>query len=409
MYKKRKSCWQTPSSVFWGLVLLALTLVAGTDLLVMLAQPLPGRLPTGGGALAVTAEVAATPEPEEPLPLSVVTTATPVPAVTPAPTVTPTPTPADPAERLYQNLYDQIDDLEQTLTFTETELTTEEVEGVLQRLQYQPEFFWLDGYTYFVQGSDYQVECNWKYTDPAALRPQVEEAAAQALAILPADAQDYDKALLLHDWLCDHIVYQYSQDGSDQDLYGALVNGQCVCAGYSAAYEYLLRQAGVEAETVRGTADNGTNVESHAWTKLVLDGEIYYTDVTWDDHEDFPDGHNYSWFALTSDQMDVTHFADPTLGAEVTPSSAVACNYHHRNGLVLDRFDTEALADILAAQSGDSLTVMAADETIYWQLVDLLQDSAATVDLLDRTGHSANLYTYFTATGNLCVDIFPGM
>lgn len=331
---------------------------------------------------------------------------TPEPEPTPA-QPTPTPRPASPQEELYRQIYDQVEDFQQTVTFTTEELNKDQVMEVLQQIQRCPEFFWLDGSTYYITGSDYRVEFNWKYTDPEQRQIEVEQAAQEALASIPAGAGDYEKALALHDWLCEHIDYQYNSDGSDQDLYGALAMGKCVCAGYCAAYEYLLEQVGIEADTVRGDADNGSWTESHAWTKLVLDGDIYYTDVTWDDQKDHPDGRTYSWFAVTSDQMAPTHFPNPEQGAEMTPSTATACNYYYHNGWVLEEYDTADLTRILASQKGDSLTVMAADEEIYQQLLDLFRNANDALDLLERAGHPASQYSYFMTDGAWNVDIFP--
>lgn len=312
-----------------------------------------------------------------------------------------------PGSGLYQTLYDAVDGQQRLVRFDGDGLTAEQLEEILEQICEQPEFFWLDGYTYYNAGAEYRVEFDWKYTDLSRRRAQVEQAGELALASVPEGAGDYETALALHDWLCDHVEYQYSPDGSDQDLYGALVNGRCVCAGYSAGYEYLLRRAGLQAETVRGSADNGGGVQSHAWTKVVLDGEIYYTDVTWDDQANHPDGHTYGWFAVTSARMASTHFADPELGAEMTPSFAVACNYHYRNGWVLEEFSTEGLAQILSAQTGDSLTVLAGSAEVYQQLLALLRDDQTMFPLLEQAGHPANRYTFSITQGALCLDLFP--
>lgn len=358
-----------------------------------------GRMFFGGAAqaepTAVQTQNAFTPRP---LPTLAPSTPTPVPAVSLGP--------ADPEEELFQQVYDLVDRQQQTVNFTAADVSAQQVSGVLDRILLQPEFFWLDGYSYSSLGSDYQVEFDWKYDDLTARRAQVEQAARQALASIPQGAGDYETALALHDWLCQHIVYQHSTDDSDQDLYGALVMGRCVCMGYSMAYEYLLELAGIEAGTVQGDADNGTVVESHAWTRLVLDGEVYYTDVTWDDQESYPTGRTYSWFAVTSARMEPTHFADPEVGEDMTPSTAVACNYHYRNGWVLESFDRNRLVSILSTQPGDSLTVLAADASTYCQLMDLLEDGNATVDLLEQAGHSASRYTYYHTDGALCIDLF---
>lgn len=398
-YRYEEQQEQKLSPAVWALIVLVAVILLGGIVLLVLGTR------SSGSERENTAEVLE-PTGEETAPA---VTATPVPASTPtpAPTPTPTPQPAGPEEELYRFLYEQVDALQQTVTFTEEELTKDEIVDVMNQIQRRPEFFWLEGATYYRTGTEYQIEFHWKYDDPAACREEVEQAAAEALDAIPYGAGDYEKALALHDWLCDHIVYQYNPDGSDQDLYGALVEGKCVCAGYCAAYEYLLDQVGVEAETVRGDADNGSWVESHAWTKVVLDGDVYYTDVTWDDQADHPNGHTYAWFAVTSDFMEKTHFANPEQGAEMTPSSAVACNYYYHNGWVLEQYDTEELARIFSEQGEDGLTVLAGDETVYQQLADLFRNTSAALSVLEESGHPANQYTYYITDGALSVDVFP--
>lgn len=100
-------------------------------------------------------------------------------------------------------------------------------------------------------------------------------------------ADSYEKALYLHDVLAQHIIYDLDYM-DEQSAYTAIVEGKAVCAGYARAYQYLLNRAGIDAWTVEGfSANPGTGMsERHAWTLLWLDGNCYYTDVTWDDQND---------------------------------------------------------------------------------------------------------------------------
>ena len=105
---------------------------------------------------------------------------------------------------------------------------------------------------------------------------------------LTSGMSDACKALLIHDYLALNIKYDYarylenkqngtsSYDESDYDIYGALVNGQAVCQGYTLAFKYLMEAAGVSDV---GFACNA----SHIWNTISIDGEGYYVDCTWDD------------------------------------------------------------------------------------------------------------------------------
>ena len=320
------------------------------------------------------------------------------------PLATPQPSPQESeADRLYRLIRQAADQEQRTVQVTTSDQAL--LEAAADRVIRDPEFFWLQGWSAQSVGDDWQLTFLWKYEDVSARRAQVEQAAAAALAALPAGAGEYETALALHDWLCENIVYEFSTDGSDQDLYGALVNGRCVCAGYAAAYEYLLNRLGIPAWTVRGPADNGSGQpEAHAWTKMQLEGEIYYTDVTWDDAED---GYERFWFCLTSDRMGRTHTADPSQGEEMTPSAAVGCNYMIRNGYMLDLFSPQALAAVIQAQPGNSFVVGAADPDTYAQLEAFVQDSDAFADLLRQLGLASGSVSWNrrTITGSMCMRI----
>lgn len=97
-------------------------------------------------------------------------------------------------------------------------------------------------------------------------------------------------ALWLHDYLMRTIDYV---DGApDNQTVVSAIAGETVCAGYAQAYSLLLHQAGIMAGYVSGTARG----EGHAWDIVLLDGELGYVDVTWDDTGDtstYAETHEY--------------------------------------------------------------------------------------------------------------------
>ncbi len=94
---------------------------------------------------------------------------------------------------------------------------------------------------------------------------------------------DVEKALLLHDRLAVLCEYDYErlQNGTmpddSYDAYGVFVNETAVCQGYAEAYKYLLKQVGIESFLCSSEALN------HAWNIVLIDGQYYHVDVTWDD------------------------------------------------------------------------------------------------------------------------------
>lgn len=96
---------------------------------------------------------------------------------------------------------------------------------------------------------------------------------------------DYEKIKEIHDYLVDNITYEetISKNGI-YDIYGALVNKECVCEGYAKAYKYLLDEANIENVMVIGVGINSDNEkENHAWNYVKLKGKWYAVDTTWDD------------------------------------------------------------------------------------------------------------------------------
>ena len=123
---------------------------------------------------------------------------------------------------------------------------------------------------------------------------------------------DLEKALVLHDWLVDNIAYNWAVattgDSSTEpryiySTYGALMAGDAVCQGYALAYQLLLSEVGIDAGIVSSDAMN------HAWNWVLLDGEYYHVDVTWDDPTPNRYGFGRYDFFLRSDEtmMDESH------------------------------------------------------------------------------------------------------
>lgn len=91
--------------------------------------------------------------------------------------------------------------------------------------------------------------------------------------------------------------YAISQEGRKDDklqttcrnLYGGLVQGKCVCAGYADILRNTLECCGIKAKFAVGNIDidGGAQYDikdpaGHAWNMVTLDGKNYWTDLTWD-------------------------------------------------------------------------------------------------------------------------------
>lgn len=94
---------------------------------------------------------------------------------------------------------------------------------------------------------------------------------------------DVEKALLLHDRLALWCEYDYANLNANTipdesyDAYGVFAKKTAVCMGYALAYDYLLRQSGIDSYYCSSSALN------HAWNIVYINDTKYHVDVTWDD------------------------------------------------------------------------------------------------------------------------------
>ncbi|NPV02929.1 MAG: hypothetical protein HPY53_16265 [Brevinematales bacterium] len=102
---------------------------------------------------------------------------------------------------------------------------------------------------------------------------------------------DYEKLLVLHDYLCQNSVYGWNEVSSS--VYTILCNGVGECSSHAAAMYEMLTAAGVECKIVGGVG--------HVWDIVKIDGKWYYHDATYDDNG--KDYHEYSCFLLSEAQL----------------------------------------------------------------------------------------------------------
>lgn len=108
----------------------------------------------------------------------------------------------------------------------------------------------------------------------------------------------YETDSSIHDLICAYLIYLNDKDAlSDytdpyytQSVYGALMEGDTVCAGYTKLYVALANYFGIDCIAV--TSD------THAWNQVRYGDHWYIVDLTWDDTTN---SKNYSY--LSRQQM----------------------------------------------------------------------------------------------------------
>lgn len=118
----------------------------------------------------------------------------------------------------------------------------------------------------------------------AVMKPKFETAANLAAAQVDKSLDEYQQALLVHDYLALNCEYDYENYNNNSvpeishTAYGSLVNQVAVCDGYAEAFAYVMEdKLGVPCEVI------SSDDMHHAWNMIEIGQEWYHVDVTWDD------------------------------------------------------------------------------------------------------------------------------
>ncbi len=151
--------------------------------------------------------------------------------------------------------------------------------------------------------------------DTLDLNHREREALSAALALAEACRREdpLETALLIHDALCERIVYT-DDDATEEDdnAIGALLDGRANCDGYADAFYLAGTLAGLEIRYQHGNSRRKEAEEryrdvSHMWNLIKIDGSWRMVDVTWDDQEDRT---VHTWFNIGADRARRTHVWD---------------------------------------------------------------------------------------------------
>lgn len=176
-----------------------------------------------------------------------------------------------------------------------------------------PLFFWASGfgisyggtnartgwssYTYTITALTVTMNIDSNhYSDYNDVKTKLNAINAKYKAIPVYGISRHEKLKSIHDYLANNIVYDDTISKSNiYDVYGALINGVCVCEGYAESFKLLCDREGIPCITTVGTGNGG----AHKWNMVQMeDGEWYTLDATWDDQES---NLFYSYFLIGSD------------------------------------------------------------------------------------------------------------
>jgi len=155
--------------------------------------------------------------------------------------------------------------------------------GKIYRLVYSQErsYFWLSNLFYAPESEISVLRLHYLYEkeDAEIKRAELDLAASTILGELPENASDFDKIVYFHDKIATTCTFSDTAEHVNS-AYGVLVTGFGQCEGYAAAMTALCDKAGIPNYTAFGETAEGV---SHAWNKVLVDGNWYNVDCTWDD------------------------------------------------------------------------------------------------------------------------------
>ena len=163
----------------------------------------------------------------------------------------------------------------------------------------KPLFFWLAGFSFLPDGT---VERNGMsyvctitsllvtmsldtthFADYNDVQTKYDAVVDKLATIKVNGISRHEKLKSINDYLANNLVYDDTlSEPNIYDVYGALINGLCVCEGYAEALKLLCDREGIPCVTVVGTGGGG----AHKWNMVEMeDGEWYTLDSTWNDQD----------------------------------------------------------------------------------------------------------------------------
>lgn len=234
-----------------------------------------------------------------------------------------------------------------------------------------------------------QLNFTFKYHTDAQKEKAVDTKVKELLTSLNLGGKnDYQKTKAIYDYIASNI--DYADGVNDTDLYsayGALINNEAVCQGYSQLLYRLLSEAGVRNRVVEGTSE-GIN---HAWNLADIDGTCYLMDVTWDSTFNGRTTHYFlkgssDFDSYTSMQTHTTGSGDPDHSAMYPDYTAAAFTSLYPvaktayNPTAFTLGDVDADGKITASDASDVLEAYARASGSDDTGLTCLQQSAADVN-----------------------------
>lgn len=273
-------------------------------------------------------------------------------------------------------------------------ITAEQLQVIMDayRKDYAEHFWVGNGYSYSVSGGIVcQVEPVYLMSGEVlrTAKAAFTQGANELLSSVKSDMNEYEREKILHDLLAAKVTYDTAAVSDDTRVmahtaYGALAESLAVCDGCAKAFQYLLRQVGIQSFLVTGSSvspGSGTPV-GHAWNLVRIDGKWYHVDLTWNDQEN---SIYYAYFNKTDAVIREDHTLD-IVKYSLPNADSEDADYFTINGGKMESFHAETIANLMKTNGMMARIYVTGDVTEFWNALNMQENFYEIVEKSGVTG-----------------------
>lgn len=181
-----------------------------------------------------------------------------------------------------------LENFESKIDVSAYNLPVDQVREFFKVLNNNPQLFYVSNQIGYSHDGNKILSYNVKYLysqeEARQMKEELEAAVDEAASQVDRSLEDYQQALIVHDYLVQNCEYDKERLDANNvpdishTAYGSLVNKIAVCDGYADAFAYIMEdRLGITCEVISSEA------MAHAWNMIEIGGKWYHVDATWDD------------------------------------------------------------------------------------------------------------------------------
>lgn len=153
-----------------------------------------------------------------------------------------------------------------------TGITCEDFDKVLSTIEMDSYYYGVSTYWHYEENQILfiKIELRGKITEKQKI--EVEKEADSILGTMESTSQE-ETIIQIYDWCASNIMYDETKKRKNTgNLYGALIERNCICVGYAKAFSYLCNRKGIYTICVSS--------DTHMWNYLLFNNKWYAVDPT---------------------------------------------------------------------------------------------------------------------------------